>query len=232
MTDPAVSVILPVKNGEPFVGQAIESILTQDPPPAELIVVDGASTDGSAETARSEPRVRLLEQKGDGLTGAWNQGLAASTGGLIAFLDSDDYWLPGKLEAQIRMLDEDPGLAGTIGKARFVVEAGAEAPPGFRLHLLEGDGEHMAPMPGTLLVRREVFDQVGIFDEDYVLAADVDWFARVKDAGLVFGPLDQAVLVKRFHAHNLSHSRPEVYEREMVRAMRDSAARQRSGARP
>jgi glycosyltransferase involved in cell wall biosynthesis len=229
VSDRAVSVILPVKNGEDFLGQAIESILGQDPPPAELIVVDGGSTDRSAEIARSVPGVRVIEQEGDGLSAAWNQGMAASTGELIAFLDSDDYWLPGKLEAQLRMLDEEPGLAGAIGKARFVVEPGTEPPPGFRRHLI--DGEHMAPMPGTLLVGREVFDQVGVFDEAYLLAADVDWFARVKDAGLKLGSLDRTILVKRFHPDNLSHSQPEVYEREMVRAMRDSAARQRSAGR-
>jgi len=86
----------------------------------------------------------------------------------------------------------------------------------------------MAPMPGTLLVGRAVFDQVGVFDEAYLLAADVDWFRTGQDAGLKLGSLDRTIMVKRFHPHNLSHSRPEVYEREMVRAMRDSAARQRS----
>jgi glycosyltransferase involved in cell wall biosynthesis len=229
MTDPSVSVILPVKNGEGTLGQAIESILGQEPPPAELIVVDGGSADRSAEIARSNPGVRLIEQDGDGLSAAWNQGVSASTGELIAFLDSDDYWLPGKLEAQLRMLDEDEGLAGTIGKAKFVVEPGTEPPPGFRRHLI--GGEHVAPMPGTLLVRREVFDQVGLFDEAYVMAGDVDWFARVKDAGLKLGTVHRTVMVKRFHPDNLSHSQPAVYEREMVRAMRDSAMRQQAAER-
>jgi glycosyltransferase involved in cell wall biosynthesis len=226
MSDPSVSVILPVKNGEPFLGQAIASILDQRPPPAELIIVEGGSTDASPEIARSHPGVRLIEQEGDGLAGAWNQAVRASNGELISFLDSDDYWLPRKLDAQLRMLADHDHLAGVIGRAQFIVESGSEPPPGFRRELLEGD--HVAPMPGTLLVRRSVFDQIGFFDETYRVAIDVDWFARVKDAGLELGVVEQRVLVKRFHPLNLSHSQPATYEREMLRAMRDSTLRQRS----
>ena len=222
----AISVILPVKNGEPFLAEAIESILEQSHPPAELIVIDGRSTDGSAEIARSYDAVTVIAQEGDGLPQAWNQAVETSVGDLIAFLDSDDHWLPGKLEAQVRFLGERPELAGVVGQARFVLAPGMPPPPGFRRHLLEGD--HVALMPGTLLVRREVFDRVGNFDEGYRVAMDVDWFARVKDAGFELGRLPEVVLVKRFHPSNLSHSEPDAYKREMVRAMRDSAARQRS----
>jgi glycosyltransferase involved in cell wall biosynthesis len=222
----AVSVILPVKNGEQFLAEAIESILEQSHPPQELIVVDGGSTDRSAEIARSFEAVAVLDQSGEGLSQAWNQGVEASSGDLIAFLDSDDHWLPGKAEAQVRLLEERPDLAGAIGRAKFVLAPGMPPPPGFRRELL--DGEHLAPMPGTLLVRREVFDRVGYFDEAYRVAMDVDWFARVKDAGLELGAVPDVVLIKRFHPSNLSHSEPDAYRREMVRAMRDSAARQRA----
>jgi glycosyltransferase involved in cell wall biosynthesis len=227
MTDSGleISVVLPVKNGEEFLAQAIESILEQSHPPTELIVVDGRSTDRSAEIALSYEGVTLIEQSGDGLSQAWNQAVEASSGGLIGFLDSDDYWLPGKLEAQVALLEEKTELAGVIGAARFVLAPGMPPPPGFRRELL--DGEHVAPMPGTLLIRREVFDRIGYFDEEYRVAMDVDWFARVKDARLELGTITDVVLVKRFHPTNLSHSEPEIYRREMVRAMRDSAARQR-----
>jgi glycosyltransferase involved in cell wall biosynthesis len=226
----AISVILPVRNGQPFLARAIESILEQTRPPAELIVVDGGSTDGSAELAGSYDAVTVIAQTGDGLSQAWNQGVEASSGELIAFLDSDDYWLPGKLEAQAGLLEREPGLDGALGRARFVLAEGMEAPPGFRMHLLEGD--HVARMPGTLLIRREVFDRIGMFDTSYRVAMDVDWFARLKDAGVELEVLGEVVLVKRFHPGNLSHSDAEAYGREMVRAMRDSAARQGSpGAR-
>ena len=221
-----ISVILPVKNGERFLGEAIESILEQSLPPAELIVVDGNSTDRSPEIAGSYDGVTLIAQEGDGLSQAWNQGVRASSGELIGFLDGDDYWLPGNLEAQARLLEEKPELAGSLGRAKFVLVPGEPPPPGFRMNLLEGD--HIGPMPGNALVRRDVFESIGYFDEDYRLAADVDWFARIKDAGLELGAIPDVVLIKRFHASNLSHSVPDTYHRELVRALRESAARQRS----
>ena len=223
---PLISVILPVKNGERWLGEAIESILAQGYPRLELIVVDGHSEDRSAEIARSYPDVTCIEQEGDGLAGAWNQGVKTSAGELIAFLDSDDRWTPGKLDAQVEMLGRRPELAGAIGMARFFLTEGETPPSGMRPHLLEG--EHPAVMPGALLVRREVFDQVGDFDPSYEVALDVDWFARVKDAGFEVEPVPRLVLEKRFHAANLSHAKPDRYHQEMVRAMRDSAARQRA----
>lgn len=224
-----VSAIVPVKNAERHMAGAIDSVISQVPPPAEVIVVNGRSTDGSAEVARSYEAVTLIEQRGDGLAGAWNQAVEASTQPLIAFLDSDDVWLPGKIEAQLALLDERPDLAGATGLATFVLGPGVTAlPPGVRAEWL--DGAHPAPMPGTLMVRREVFDQVGHFDPDYLLALDVDWFARVKDAGLVFETVDLLMLEKRFDGTNLSTSDPDVYHREMLRAMRASAARQQGRA--
>jgi glycosyltransferase involved in cell wall biosynthesis len=228
MSQPLVSVILAVKDGEAYLEEALRSVVDQSYPRLEPIVVDGDSADDSAEIARSFEQVRCIEQSGTGLSGAWNQGIEASTGELIAFLDSDDLWLPGKIAAQVELLAQRPAVAGAIALARFSLFPGSPGPPGFRREMLTGD--HPAPMPGTLLVRREVFDQVGLFDPGYIVAMDVDWFARVKDAGLELATLPQVVLEKRFHGTNLSHSHPERYAREMVRAFRDSAARQRAGA--
>jgi glycosyltransferase involved in cell wall biosynthesis len=229
MSEPMVSVIMAVKDAERYLEAALRSVVEQAYPRIEPIVVDGHSTDRSREIALSFEGVRCLTQRGTGLAGAWNQGVEASRGELIAFLDADDQWLPGKLRAQVDLLTERPDLAGTIGKARFFLADGSDGPAGLRREMLTG--EHPAPMPGTLLVRRRVFDEVGLFDPDYLLALDVDWFARVKDAGLELATVPMVVLQKRFHAENLSHTQPQRYKQEMVRALRDSAARQRAGTR-
>jgi glycosyltransferase involved in cell wall biosynthesis len=223
---PLISVIVPVKNGEPWLAEAIESVLAQAYPRLELIVVDGNSTDRSGEIARSYPQVTYLEQEEPGLAPGWNQGVNATNGDLIAFLDCDDRWTSGKLDAQTELLRQRPELAGAIGLVRFFLTPGQAPPSGMRPHLLEG--EHVAQIPGALLVRREVFDQIGDFDTSYEIAIDVDWFARAKDAGLEFATIPQVVLEKRFHSANLSHSQPDRYHHEMIRAMRDSAARQRA----
>jgi glycosyltransferase involved in cell wall biosynthesis len=224
---PLVSVIIPVKDAEKYVGEAIESVLAQAYPKLELIVVDGHSTDRSAEVARSYPDVTFVEQDGTGIAGAWNQAIELSSGELIAFLDSDDRWSAGKLEAQLELLERRPELAGAIGMVHFFITPGGKPPPGTRPHLF--DGEHVAHIPGALIVRRAIFDQIGLFDPSYQLCLDVDWFARVKASSLELGVVPRVILEKRVHPGNLSHSQPDLYHREMVRALRSSAARPRAG---
>ena len=224
-----VSAIIAVKDAAAHMRGAIESVLDQSPPPQELIVVDGHSSDASVEIAESYEGVTPLVQPGTGLAEAWNVGIEACRGRYIAFLDSDDIWLPGKIEAQLAELEARPELAGVIGHAEQILGPGvSERPSGFRQEWLDGD--YPAPMPGTLMVRREVFDEVGLFDPSFIVAMDVDWMARVKDAGLVIGTVPRLMLEKRFDGTNLSLRLPDVYHREMVRAMRESAQRQSAAA--
>jgi glycosyltransferase involved in cell wall biosynthesis len=224
---PAVSVIIPVKDRESYLAEAIASVLAQGYPDLELIVVDGNSTDRSPEIARSFSEVTFVEQEGTGIAKAWNQAIELSSGDLIAFLDCDDRWVAGKLDAQVETLEREPDAAAAIGLVRFFVSPGEAPPPGLRRNLLEG--EHVAHIPGALIVRREIFDRVGVFDPTYELVLDLDWFARLKDAGFELARVPQVVLEKRVHPGNLSHSHPDLYHREMLRAMRESAARQRAG---
>jgi glycosyltransferase involved in cell wall biosynthesis len=223
--DQRVSVVMAVRNGERFLGEALESILAQTHPVHEVIVVDGASSDRSREIARTFERVRVLEQDGLGLAGAWNQAIAASEGELIAFLDSDDRWLPHKTERQLELLAGRPAAAAAIARARFFLEPGHEPPPGFRPALLEGD--YVAPMPGTWLLRREVFDRVGLFNPEFLVGLDGDWWARFLDSGSRIENLEEVVVEKRVHEANLSHSLPDRYRHEMTRLLRESIARKR-----
>jgi len=219
-----VSVILPVLNGSQFLSTAIESVLRQSLPPGELLVVDGGSTDGSRAIAASYSGVKLLSQSGTGLANAWNQGIRAATGTLIAFIESDDYWAVDKLERQCSCMNDRPHLDYVIGRVRFFLEAGHAVPPGFKAGLLEGD--QIGRIPGTLMVRRGVFDHVGLFDESLSIAADVDWFARCKDAGVRWELLDHVFLNKRVHDENLSNNAGE-NTRQLLSVLRRSVERQR-----
>ena len=97
-----VSVVIPTYNRAGFVREAIASVLEQDYPDVELIVVDDGSCDDSAAVVGSfGPAVQYLWQENRGVSAARNRGVAASTGGLIAFLDSDDLWLPRKVSEQV-----------------------------------------------------------------------------------------------------------------------------------
>lgn len=225
MSAETVSVVIPVKNGERFLADALDSVVAQTRPPEEIIVVDGDSSDRSAEIASGYQQVRCIEQSGDGLAQAWNQGIEESTGSLVAFLDSDDRWLPRKLELQAALLSSEPGAAAAVGRVRFFLEPGTPPPPGFQPKLLNGD--HAGLMPGALMVRRSTLEELGTFDTGYETASDLDWFARFKDAGLKFAEVDEVVLEKRAHDSNLSYFSESVGP-EIVRALRQSIKRGRT----
>src|SRR4051812_50064999 len=102
---------MPVFNGEPFIAEAIESVLAQSRPASELIVVDDGSTDGSAAVAARFPEVKLIRTENRGPAAARNTGVAESIGEVITFLDADDVMKPERLERQAAALDEDPSVS-------------------------------------------------------------------------------------------------------------------------
>lgn len=224
MTDMSTTVVMPVRNGEFFIAAALESVFAQTARPSEVLVIDGASTDASVRIASSFPGVRVIAQPGTGLYDALNLGVRAARGDCIAFLESDDRWLPNKLERQLACLSTHPEYAGVVGAVQFHVEPGATLPPGFRHELL--DSQRVARIPGTLLARRAMFDAAGPFDDTLDIAADVDWFARCKDRGLMIGSEPDLVLLKRMHGTNLSLDARR-NTAELLQAMRGSIRRQR-----
>ncbi|MEO9255789.1 MAG: glycosyltransferase family A protein, partial [Tepidiformaceae bacterium] len=111
MTDPLVSVIIPMYNSARYIAAALESVYAQDFTSFEIIVVDDGSTDGSADIARAHGTALLLRQENLGPAAARNAGLRGANGTLIAFLDSDDIWLPQKLRLQVDFLAANPDTA-------------------------------------------------------------------------------------------------------------------------
>ena len=196
--DPLVSVIMPAYNASLYIEEAIRSVLDQDYPNIELIVIDDGSSDGTAELAESlGEQVRVIRQINGGPAAARNKGIADARGELIAFLDADDLWLPGKLLAQVAYLAEHPDVGVVYGK--FVRWEGCSdgsfpSPP-----LLQNDqgsttttlvAEHSGRIYRELLfdnivhiitamVRKSVFETVGYFDEQLRTGEDYDLWLRV-----------------------------------------------------
>jgi len=202
MSQPLVSVIVAVLNGERFLGEALASIRDQEYEPLEIVVVDGHSSDGSLGIAGSFPGIRTITQRGTGVGDAYNTGVAASRGSLVAFLSHDDLWAPGKLRYQVGHLSSHPELMFTVGMVRFFLEPGCEMPRGFRPGLLEG--EHVGRIMETLVARREAFEMVGPFDTELPFGEDVDWFARAAGLGAPMAVLPRLLLHKRVHDANTS----------------------------
>ncbi len=222
---PLVSAVIIVRNGERFLATAIESVLVQDYRPLEVIVVDGQSTDRSAEIARSYREVCYVGQTNRGIADAWNVGIGASHGELIAFLSHDDRWTPDKLRVQVGYMRAHPEVEYTIARVKFVLQPGFEVPPGFRPELLEGD--HVGQLMETLVVWKSVFARIGKFDANLVTGEDTDWYARANDARVSRAVLPQVLLVKRVHDENTSLNNP-VGNQNLLTALKRSIDRKRN----
>lgn len=225
----SVSVILPVYNGERYLAEALSSVLAQDYPPLEVIVVDDGSTDAGGQIVRSLAEtshipVRYVYQENHGPAVARNYGFQLAQGDLIAFQDADDVWTPDKLSIQVSYLQANPAIHYVVGRVSFFLEADCQIPPGFRHEWLEQ--EPVAYLIQNLLARRQLFAQVGLFDPAMPPSEDVDWFARVFDAGIPGYVAPRVLLRRRIHNANISHNPPN-NQPFLLAALRRSVMRKR-----
>jgi len=168
---PAVSVIVPCYNAESYLAETIQSVLEQSYPDFELILVDDGSTDRTGEilASFSDPRARVYRQANAGVSTARNRGVAESCGRYLAFLDSDDVWLPRKLERQVRVLEEDPAV-GLVYSDVFVMDEAGRPEGTFSERMALPRGWVFRGLlarnfiaTSTVVMRRAVFDAVGPF---------------------------------------------------------------------
>ena len=227
MPQPLVSVVLPVHNGQEYVRQAVESVLSQTDALFELIVVNDGSVDRSEEIVRAfGDRVHYVVQPNMGAAAARNRGLEIAQGDLLAFIDADDLWLPDKLLHQTSYLDTHPTVEYCVGKIRHFLEPGKSVPRGFKAGLLERDV--VGRLFGTLLARRTAFDRLGCFNADLSIAHDVEWFVRAEELQVSMGVLDEVVMLKRVHEDNISN-RAAANSAQLLSLFRQSIKR-RSGS--
>lgn len=227
---PAVSVVIPVYNGERFLAQALASVRAQDyRGEIEILVVDDGSTDGSAEIARAHAGVRYLLQPNQGNATARNHGIAAASHEFIALLDQDDLWLPSKTTRQIGALLADPALhfASCHCSLRFEPDTDPD-PPAYR-GLPRTD--FPSYVPSGLLARRIAFTSVGLFNPTLRLGSDTDWFFRANDAKIPSVMVPEVLYEKRIHEQNLGAGVPAM-KRDLFAVLRASVARKRAAAPP
>jgi glycosyltransferase involved in cell wall biosynthesis len=210
----SISVVIPVRDCETYVAQAIQSVLAQTRPPDQVIVIDDGSTDRTLEMVQPfASRVTIRRQPALGQSAAVNNGVLVSTGDLIAFVDADDLWLPRKLELQAAVLDGDLTIDAVYGMVEQFDEAlgGSETVPGYSRI--------------TLLIRRAAMGAVGPADETLIYGEFVDWYARSVHAGIRSVLVPEVVTRRRVHAANLSRT---YRSDQLLRVVRDSLQRRRS----
>ena len=195
-----VSVIIPTFNRKNFVPKAIESVLKQSYKKYEIIIVDDGSGDGTQDYVRSNfPMVRLIFQSNRGVSAARNTGILHSKGDWIAFLDSDDQWLPKKLEYQINTLSErkDYLVCHTNeiwirNGLRINQKQKHQKYGGF---IFEKSLDMCRISPSSILINRKVFNDVGNFDENLRICEDYDLWLRIAAKYPIYF-LEKALILK------------------------------------
>ena len=181
---PLVSVIIPTYNRGWILQEAIDSVLEQDFHDYELIVVDDGSVDNTPAILKAyKDEITVLRQANQGVSAARNSGIKAATGRLISFLDSDDLWLPRKLSAQVQFFNDHPKAVITQTQERWI-RNGVRVNPKKRHHkfsgmIFERSLALCLVSPSAVMIKKSLFNTVGIFDESLPACEDYDLWLRI-----------------------------------------------------
>lgn len=237
-TQPLVSIIMPAYNAAAYIGEAIESVLAQDHPNKELIVIDDGSEDGTlARLSTYGDRLTLITQQNQGSAAARNAGLDAARGQYIAFLDSDDVWLPGKLKLQVAYLQRNPEIEMVFSRwGIWKPDHGGKFPPPTQVATaLNGDPDALPSIVPersgwlynrllfssllhtiTVVVRRSLVESVGRFDTDLKRGQDYDYWIRASRHTPIH-QIDRVLALYRVHGQGCIRRWPTInYERVVV----------------
>lgn len=216
---PLVSVIMPAYNAERYIADSIRSVLAQTFTDWELVVVDDGSTDGTAEVVRhlaaGESRVKYIFQENGRLGKARNTAILNSSGRLIAFLDSDDLWLPQKLELQVRAQEETAADVVFTGAYIFHGDDVTDETRAFPIRPGKFRGQDILDLllksnfipVMSVMMKREAFDEAGPFEEamPYHGCEDYDLWLRLAKRGAVFYGLEEKLVRYRRHPSAMTH---------------------------
>jgi glycosyltransferase involved in cell wall biosynthesis len=248
MAEPLVSVVIPCYNAERYIAATIRSVLAQDVEGMEVIVVDDGSRDGSVDLVRATfPQVRVVTQANAGVAAARNHGLRLARGAWVAFVDADDIWLPGKLQAQFKEMAEVPGcrMSYTAWQVWHCQEP--EPDPAYLADVAErADDSRWRGASGwiypqllldcvvwtsTVLGERSLFEEVGGFDENLRVGEDYDLWLRISRVTPIHR-VARPYALYRMHPTSITRSLPTANYRAIVigRALANWGMRSPDGA--
>ncbi len=213
MKKPRVSVIIPTYNRENMIGNAIESVLNQTFRDFEIVIIDDASDDNTEEVVKGfddDRIVYILHKEKKGGSAARNTGIKKATGKFIAFLDSDDWWHPKKLEKQLSKMETsriNPELVYTgIRQVNNDGKLIKEIIPIFRGNIFqELLIENVVGTTSSVLLRKEVFSDVGFFDENLPSRQDLDLWIRIARKH-IFDYVETPLVYQRIHENRITEN--------------------------
>lgn len=216
-SSPLVSIILPTYNGAPFLPESVESILAQTYNPYEVIIVDDGSTDNTKEVLKPfAQKIRYINlEQNKGLPVARNTGIRLAQGEYIAFIDADDLWLPEKLQTNVEYFGRHPDVGMVYSGHTNIDEKGRTLNGGVKKRLPSGKiffqlySEQNFIIPSSVVVRKEVFETTGLFDEQLVNCQDWDMWLRIAFYFKIEG-INEPLVKYRHNPHSLSKNRNNV----------------------
>lgn len=221
-----ISVVIPVYNGARYLSESIQSICDQTFPATDIIVVDDGSDDDTAKVAAGwSDRVRYQRISHGGAARARNHGVSLVETDIVAFLDSDDVWLPEKLELQMAALSREAEPAMVFGHIQQFVSGDLTPEEAAQLKF------DPAPLPGlalsTLVIRKSDFDRVGPFDESLPTGEFIEWSSRASDLGIKTSLVPDVVCRRRLHRNNMGRGGAAVHGAGYLRMLKQVLDRRR-----
>lgn len=218
-----ITIVIPVYNGEAFLGEAIESAFAQSYRPIQVVVVDDGSTDSSFAIASSFEDVMVFSRQQGGPSAARNQGLQMAEGDLITFIDADDQMTVSGLETQYDHLMSHRHLECVLGYANTKLEPGTELPAWLNA---PAGHDSVVPFPSALF-RTPTLRRVGAFDESIKVGEWFELFTRLREEPFEVSVVPTEVIQKRIHSANLSHQQ-EAMQAGMFLSLKKRMDRQRN----
>ncbi len=223
MTKLWISVIIPYFNAGAFIEKALTSIRKQYYDHIEIVLIDDGSTDGIADRIKEwGENIIFLRQDNKGPAAARNLGIKHAKGDFIAFLDADDLWPEDKIKMQLERFQMDATADIITGRIQYSKLEGAED---VDLALAE-DNTLINVHLGAALIRRQVFEDVGLFDETLRFSEDHDWFLRAREAGMKIIVMNKVTLIYQLHAGNMTREKP-FHEFGMLKILKRSIDRRK-----
>ena len=199
---PLVSVIIAVYNQEKYLGEAIVSVLADDYPNKEILVIDDGSDDETGVIARGFKQVKYYRKNHTGVAATRNLGILKNNGEFITYLDSDDIWVSGRVQKCLHYFADNPDLDYVLGLQQNFLEPGIAKPETMLQEWIDNPTE--ASNNGVIMVKKSYYKKVGLYDESLDKTEDTDWIFRAKDQNLNYMRVPVHCLMRRIHGANLS----------------------------
>ena len=195
-----ISVLIPVYNGKRFLEEALESVRAQTLAPFEIIVLDGGSSDGSAELLKKRDDIRLLTFDCQNIGRSRNRLVREAAGDYIAFLDADDLWDREKLEKQAAFMEAHPECGIAVCASKTFLDPSVADPSPRQKELAKTTFPLLLQ---AALVRKSLFERFP-FNEDRTQGEDTDWFMRLSSAGIRVHRMPETLCFYRIHGSNVT----------------------------